>query len=383
MFRPVTLLLLLVACSEGKAPPKTKPAPLVTTAKVATEDVPVLVRGPVDIRPVAQADLGSKTVGYLDAVLVDRGDVVKKGQVLALVRPSELPDQLAAARNTVAQAEAARTLAKTNLERAQKLAPNGLVSQQDLANATNAAAAAEAQFGAAQSQLGALGVRLGETRLEAPYDGVVITRRLDPGALIGPATPPALTIAKIDVVRAFLAATEDQAIHLQVGQTARVFVAGSAEPVTGRVQRIAPGFDPVTRTLDAEIHLPNSDGRLRPGMYGKGEIETEVKPGAVVVPLEAVQLANDKAFVFVVKGETVQRVPIELGEDLGDRLEAKKGLEAGAEIVVRGIDALADGAKIRTAQRPQGAEQHSGPREAGSNKAGGNKDGGGTAAANR
>jgi len=350
MYRLVTLLAVLAAaCSDSKPPAKTKPAPLVTTAKVSVEDVPVLVRGPVDIRPVAQADLGSKTVGYLDAVLVDRGDVVKKGQVLALVRPSDLPDQLAAARNAVAQAEAARTLARTNLERAQKLAPNGLVSQQDLANATSAAAAAEAQYGSAQSQLGALGVRLGETRLEAPYDGVVTARRLDPGALIGPATGPALTVAKIDVVRAFLAATEEQATGLQVGQTARVHVAGHDAPAVGRVQRIAPGFDPVTRTLDAEIHLPNADGKLRPGMYGKGEIETEVKPQAVVVPVEAVQLANGKAFVFRVEGDVVKRTAIELGEDLGDRLEVSKGLEAGAEIVVRGIDALADGAKIRKA----------------------------------
>lgn len=343
------LLLVVVACSSNEQPKKTRPAPLVTTAQVSVEDVPVLVKGPVDIRPVAQADLGSKTVGYLDAVLVDRGDVVKKGQVLALVRPSDLPDQLAAARNSVAQAEASRTLAKTNLERAQKLAPMGLVSQQDLQNATSAAAAAEAQFGSAQSQLSALGVRLGETRLEAPYDGVVVARRLDPGALVGPSTPPPLTVAKIDVVRAFLAATEEHALQLQVGQTARVHVAGAEKPVEGRVQRIAPGFDPVTRTLDAEIHLPNTDGRLRPGMYGNGEIEVQLKAGAIVVPVGAVQLASDKAFVYVVNGETVKRTQVKLGEDLGERLEIAQGLQPDAEIVVRGIDGLSDGAKIRKA----------------------------------
>lgn len=348
MSRTLSLLLLLAACSSGPPPPKTRPAPLVTTAKVSVEDVPVLLKGPVDIRPVAQADLGSKTVGYLDAVLVDRGDVVKKGQVLALVRPSDLPDQLAVARNSVAQAEASRTLARTNLERAQKLAPMGLVSQQDLQNATSSAAAAEAAFGSAQSQLSALGVRLGETRLEAPYDGVVVTRRLDPGALVGPATPPALTIAKIDVVRAFLAATEEYAMRLQVGQTARVYVSGLEKPVEGRVQRIAPGFDPVTRTLDAEIHIPNTEGKLRPGMYGKGEIETEVKKGAIVVPVESVQLSGDKAYVFVVTGDTVKRTAVKLGEDLGERLEVT-GLPPDAEVVVRGIDGLSDGAKIRKA----------------------------------
>src|SRR5205085_3078908 len=113
----------------------------------------------------------------------------------------------------------------------------------DLQNATSAAAAAEAQLGSAQSQMSALGVRIGETRLEAPYDGVVVARRLDPGALVGPGTPPPLTVARIDVVRAFLAATEEQAVKLQIGQTARVRVAGLEQPPVGRVQRIAPGFD--------------------------------------------------------------------------------------------------------------------------------------------
>lgn len=342
-------VVAVAGCSADKAPPKQRLAPLVTTTRVAVEDVPVLVRGPVDIRPLAQADLGSKTVGYLDAVLVDRGDLVKKGQVLALVRPSDLPDQLAAARGAVAQSDASRALARSNLERAQKLAPLGLVSQQDLQNATSAAAAAEASFGSSQSQLAALGVRLGETRLEAPYDGVVITRRLDPGALIGPATPPALTVARVDVVRAFLAATEAQAVRLQVGQTARVWVAGLDAPVIGRVARIAPGFDTTTRTLDAEIHLPNADGKLRPGMYGKGEIETDLKKGSIVVPVESVQISDDKAFVFVVDGEAVKRVPVRLGEDLGERLEVAQGLGPQNEIVVRGIDGLSDGSKIRKA----------------------------------
>ena len=68
--RRTLLLVLATACSSAPAPQKTRPAPLVTTAPIATEDVPVLVRGPVDIRPLQQADLGSKTVGYLDAVAI-------------------------------------------------------------------------------------------------------------------------------------------------------------------------------------------------------------------------------------------------------------------------------------------------------------------------
>lgn len=342
------LLALVSGCPGAPPPPKQRPPPLVTTRPVGLEDVPVLARAPVDLKPIAQADIGAKSVGYLDAVLVDRGDLVKKGQLLALVRPSELPDQLAAGKSAVAQAEASRALARSNLERAQALAPRGLVSQQELQSATNAAAAAEAQLGAAQSQLSVFAVRLGETRLEAPYDGVVTARRLDPGALVGPTTGAVLTVARVDVVRAFVAVAERQAPLLAVGQPAAMHLDALAEPVTGKVERLAPTYDSVTRTLDAEVHFANADGRLRPGMYGRAEIELGLHKAVPVVPVEAVQISDEKATVYVVQGDTVQRRQVVLGEDLGDRLEIVSGLKAGEVIVVRGVDGLSTGAKIRT-----------------------------------
>lgn len=348
--RALLPLLLLSACRPSAAPPKPRLPPLVVTAVVTREDVPLVVRAPIDLKPVAQADIGSKTVGLLDAVLVDRGDVVRRGQLLALVRPSDLPDQLAVAKNAIAQATAARGLAKANLERAQALAPKGLVSQQELQSATNAAAVTEAQLGAAEAQLSALAVRLGETRLEAPYDGVVLSRRLDPGALVGPTAGAVVTVAKVDHVRAFVAVTERDAHRVQQGQPARVRVDALAGQVfAGKVERLAPAFDPLTRTLDAEVHLPNEARLLRPGMYGRGEIEVGLHRQVPVVPAEAVQLADGKAYVFVVAADAAHRRRVELGEDLGANLEIAAGLEGGEELVVHGIDGLADGAAVRRA----------------------------------
>ncbi len=312
MLRPVPLALLLAsllaACSGG--PPvaaRTRPPPLVTTQVVALEDVPVLVRAPTDLRPLVQAELGSKVVGYLDAVLVDRGDKVRKGQLLALVRPSDLPDQLTAARNAVAQAEAAHAQAQANLDRAQALAPKGLVSQQDLQSVTTGKLAADAQLGSAQANLAALATRLGETRLEAPMDGVVVARRLDPGALVGPTTGSVVTVARFDTLRAFVAVPEKRAALLRVGQPALVSLdALGGQPVPGRVERLAPAYDALTRTLDAEVHLHNPDGALRPGMYGRVEIELGRHPQVPVIPTAAVQYVEDQAFVFVLVGDQVQ-----------------------------------------------------------------------------
>src|SRR4051812_15765121 len=85
---------MIAACSTGgsSGAPKQRPAPLVAVAKVEARDVPVEIQAPVELRPLVQADVGSKVLGYIDAVLVERGDRVKKGQVLALIRPSDLPD---------------------------------------------------------------------------------------------------------------------------------------------------------------------------------------------------------------------------------------------------------------------------------------------------
>src|SRR6476620_3997151 len=148
------MLTFLAACG-GKGADKavSRPPPLVSVAKVEARDVPVEVRAPVDLRPLVQADVGSKTLGYLDAVLVDRGDRVTRGQLLALVRPSDLPDQLAAARSTLAQAQSASALARTNLDRAKQLAPEAVVSQQELQQAQSQFASAEAAQQAAQSQI--------------------------------------------------------------------------------------------------------------------------------------------------------------------------------------------------------------------------------------
>src|SRR5512138_835627 len=157
-------------CNRGKATSAatTRPAPSVIVAKVEARDVPIEVQAPVDLRHLEQADVGSKVLGYVDAVFVERGDRVKKGQIIALVRPSDLPDQLAAARSSIGQIKAQAALARTNYERANKLAPSGVVSQQELQAASAALASAEASEASAQAQISGLAIRLGETRITSP-----------------------------------------------------------------------------------------------------------------------------------------------------------------------------------------------------------------------
>ncbi|BDG09310.1 efflux RND transporter periplasmic adaptor subunit [Anaeromyxobacter paludicola] len=342
---------LTTACSKGSgSAPRTRPPPSVTVARPQVRDVPVEVKAPVDLRPIVQADLGSKVLGYLDAVFVDRGDRVKKGQLLALVRPADLPDQLTSARGALAQAQASVDLARANKERAERLAPSGVVSQQELQQNVTALATAEAARDAARANVAALAVKVGETRIESPLDGYVSVRKLDPGALVGSSTGPILTVTRIDVLRVFVPVNERDVTKVQLGQDAHVELdAVPGRSYRGKVVRLSPGFDPVARTLDAEVHLQNP-GELRAGMYGRGAIVTDVHPAALVLAASSVQLSGGKQYAFVLRGEKVKRVEVQTGVDGGDWLEVTSGLAKDDEVVTAGADVLSDGAAVR-AQR--------------------------------
>jgi len=352
--RTLFAILLAAACGKGSGESrKERPPPLVAVARVVVRDVEETVRAPVDLRPLLQADVGAKTLGYLDAVLVDRGDPVKKGQLLALVRPSDLPDQLSAARSAAAQADAAVALARANLERARALAPAGRVSKQELQQAETALASAEATRSGARSQVGALATRLGEARITSPLDGVVSARRLDPGSLVGPGgnTAPIVTVDQIDILRLFISVNEGDVHRLKLGQPAHVDVdALPGSRYEGRVVRLAPSLDPATRTLDAEVQLPNNGGELRAGMYGRAAIVTGVHPGALTVPVGAVQISNGRNFVYVVQGDRVRRREVRLGVDGETWLEVASGLQAEEEVVTAGLEGLSDGAAVRPAR---------------------------------
>jgi RND family efflux transporter MFP subunit len=347
------LLASLAGCSKAQSGsgPKGRPAPSVVVTKVVARDVPIEVVAPVDLRPLEQADVGSKVLGYVDAIFVERGDRVKKGQIVALVRPSDLPDQLAAARSSIGQIKAQAALARTNYDRASKLAPSGVVSQQELQSASAALASAESSEASMQAQISGLAIRLGETRITSPITGYVSARRLDPGALVGPPGGGAIiTVVRMDRLRVFLTLNETDAMGVAVGMDAHVELdALPGRSFTGKVVRVAPSFDPLTRTLEAEVQLPNDSGELRPGMYGRGSIRRETHPNTAVLPVNAVQISSTQKYVFVLHDAKVERRAITTGAEVedGTLLEVRSGLAAGEEVVIAGADSLADGATVR------------------------------------
>ncbi len=344
----------LAGCGQSAAGTEKRsgrPPPTVVVAPIAIRDVPVEVQAPVDLRPLEQVEVGSKVLGYLDAVLVDRGDRVRKGQPIALVRPSDLPGQVAAARGSFAQIESNAALAKLNFARAQKLKPAGVMSDQELEQSAAAVASTEAAQAAAKAQLEALAVRLGETRINSPIDGYVAMRRLDPGALVGPTAGSGsiVTVVRVDRLRAFVNVTERYSTSISVGMPVRIELDAVDTSVAGAVVRISPAVDPNTRTTEAEVQVVNAQGKLRAGMYGRAFIQLALHPGALVVPATAVRINGRGQSVFVTEGDHVIEKSVTVGAEVdgGNSLELTSGVSASDQVVIAGADGLSNGAKVR------------------------------------
>ncbi len=348
----LAVALTQLACKPREATAaKQRPPPLVVVARVTATDVRVTARASVDLRPLTLVEVNAKTLGYLSDVRVERGDTVRRGQLLAVVRPSDLPDLLAASRGALTQNRVAYDLARQNVERLRALAPRGIVSQQELQSAEAALARSEAEAASLRAQTAAVGTRLAETRIIAPIDGVVLSRRVDPGALVGPATGPVLTVARVDTLRVFVPVTERESAGIAVDAEASVTLDAVPDRVFhGRVVRLAPAYDPVTRTLDAEVHIDNREGLLRPGMYGRAEIVRAVHRGVATVPVGAVQFSGERRMVFVLDGEKVKRREVLTGFDGGAWIEVTRGLAIGDEVVTAGLDGISDNARVRVSR---------------------------------
>lgn len=369
-------LAMFTGCSSGGAQgPKTRPPPQVIVQQPQRRDVPVEAKAPIDLRPLQTVEIGSKQLGYLSAVLVERGDRVRRGQLVALVRPSDLPDQLRSAQSGLAQAQAALTLARSNRGRLGELAPSGVVSMQEVEQSRTALSQAEAQEATAQAQLAAIATRLGETRIDSPIDGVVMSRRLDPGALVGPSSASLLTVARIDRLKVLMPIRERDSGNLAIGQEAIVRLdARPGETHAAQIVRMAPGFDPVTRTLDVELHLDNPEGKLRPGMYGRAALRVALHPQTLVLPESAIlggsgNLADDEhgedsapagraapqpaapgraRFVYLVDAQNrVRKRPVGLGYDGGNWIEVRSGLSDGDQVITAGADVVTEGMEVR------------------------------------
>jgi len=289
-----------------------------------------------------EANLGAKVSGYVTELRVDIGARVKTGQTLAKIAVPELIQ----ARNA---ATADVTAQRSAYDRTVELAEHNSITQRAVAEAKGRLDTAVARQAQAEAELD-------YTTIEAPFDGVVTLRTIDPGDIVYQASSPKgkqeplLRVARVDVIRVKTYVPELDSIWADVGDAATVtFEALPGRVFTSKVARVSGALDPATRTMLVEIDLPNADGTLRPGLYGRARIALERHEHALVLPSSAVRVGDGGAQVFAVAGDVVRHKSVTLGLVDSQWSEITSGLDEGERVVADAAAAanLADGAQVR------------------------------------
>lgn len=298
---------------------------------------------------VIESTVYARSNGYIVRWVKDIGSSVKKGELLAEITAPEIDQELSQAVSSRAQAAAGAGLAKSTADRWQALRQKDAVSQQDLDEKLSADNQAAANLAAADANVGRLRKLQGFNQVVAPFDGIVTRRNVDVGDLVnagnGGTGQALFVVAQVDPLRLYVYVPQVYARQIKIGDAVTVISAERAgEQYQGTVARTAHAIDTVTRTMQAEIRVPNPSGALLTGSYVQVILPINVDPKALVVPTNVLLFRPDGTRIALVDaGGHVRLTVVKLGTDFGDRVEVLSGLSAGDRMVLNPADSLADG----------------------------------------
>lgn len=328
----------------GKAVPPPKAAAIpVQTVVPQRRDLSRTLSLPANVSPWAQATLYAKVRGYLKWMGADKGDLVKQGQLLAVIDAPEIEQQYQ-------QADAdyhMKHLTFQRLHQAWSENPD-VVAKQDVDVAESAAKTLRYLRDSHRTLLN-------YTKVSAPFPGTITARFADPGTLIqagsgsGSQAVPLFTLMDLRSVRIYVSVPQEAALLVKAGTPAIV----TARELPGQefrttVARTTQALDPATRTLLVELDLPNEQQNFRPGMFVAAELILEKHVQVPAVPPAALVTTGPVKSLFVVEKGRARQVPVKTGLDDGLWVEITDGLQDNMEVIVVGTNGLTDGQAVQT-----------------------------------
>ncbi len=340
-----TISVPLVAAPATGAPAVPRAALTVRTIAPVSEPWPETVTATGGLfawhEAVIAAESGALRIVQLNA---DVGDQVEKGSVLAELDQDSVRADVAQQEALVAQARASLTEARANGVRARTLKGGSSLSEQQVDQYLAAEQTANANLAAAQARLEVQRIRLAQTRILAPDDGVISARSASLGMVVQPGTE-LFRLIRGNRIEWRAELTADALSRIRPGQTGQVQLP-SGQTLSGQVRTIAPTFDPASRRTLVYVDLPPGSP-ARAGMFARGQIQVGER-AALSVPESAVILRDGYSYVFEVEpDQTVAQRHVVTGRQLGDRIEIVRGLEPGAAVVQTGGAFLNDGDRVR------------------------------------
>lgn len=314
---------------------------------IVSDNVERIIAATGTLRPRSLATVNTEVPGVLyvsrttTGERLVEGDTVTVGQAIA-----EITGEDARLHAGIESKRLALENTKTELDRRRNLFEQGLIAETELRQQEVAHESALLDY--ERSKLNA-----SKSKLSAPINGVVLTlaRNADQlpvadGQLIAPGFKVA-EIAPLDTLIADVDLVGPELSQVEVGMQVRVRHFAYKEPNPGEVLRIAPKLDPTTHTFRIEVAVDNSNDRFRPGMFVESNIIAAQRAEVPVVPREAVTRRGDSNVVFVVNAQRVNRREVRLGLSDADKYEIVDGVKLGDQVVVRGLETLTDGTRIR------------------------------------
>ena len=309
-------------------------APEVTVMVPGTTEVTRYVTAPGSMAAKRDEAIGVQGEGgRVIAVLVEAGQQVRRGQVLARIDRSVQTQQAARVAADIRAAEADLALAEADLGRAQALVARGFVSKADIDRRTATRDGARARVAVTKAQLAEINARIAMLDVRAPSDGLVLARNVEAGQVVGPASAALFRVAQGGVLEMRAQVAEQDIAGLKPGMTAEVTPAGSRDTYKGSIWLIDPVIDATSRLGVVRIALPYSPG-LRVGAFARARIEAG-RGVAPVLPQSAIQVDDKGNFVFVVgKDKKVERRAVTVGTVNEQGVSISKGLTGQEQVVV-------------------------------------------------
>lgn len=331
----------------------------VGTENVAIARIGTVTNGPAisgSIEPALDATIRAQVAGSVLSTSAEVGQPVRKGQQLAQLDATALQDAFLSARSAVASAQATNEVAQRNLARSRTLLQAGAIAQRDLETAQTQASSAAAALSDARARLAAAQKNFENTRIVAPFSGVVSQKSVSAGDVVQPGTA-LYTVVDPSTMRLEASVPSDQLTLVHTGTDVTFTVTGLAgREFHGRVTRVSPAVDPATRQVQIIVSIPNPGRMLVAGLYADGRVSSSTRQG-VVVPNAAVDLRMQRPAVLRIRNGKVERVDVTLGmhDPSTETVEIASGVQPGDTLLLGQAQAITPGTPVRVEAPPADA----------------------------
>ena len=352
-------------------------AQTVEVVPVASQKLATVFTLPAQLVPFQTVDIYPKVTGFMDVIRVDRGSHVRKGELIIRLSAPELVAQRAQAESALrgAQSQLTSVQAKLNADKgtylhlASAAQTPGVVAENDVMVASQTATADQGQVQSAENNVAAAReVLRSVSQLEsylniyAPFDGVVTTRNLHPGALVGPASGPSGTMPIVQIadathLRLVVPVPEAYVGEMQAGQQVAFTVpANPGQTFHAPIARISHDVSPNTRTMPVELDVHNSDNSLASGSFSSVQWPVRRAVPTMFVPVSAVTNDQQRTFIERVRNGKVEWVDVVTGLSVNGNVEVFGDLKPGDEVIRNATDAIRPGQQVKTKPTSAGAQ---------------------------